>query len=61
MASYNHTTSGRNARENRKIIAREHADLRQVRTSAQQLKELDARLGKGVGAAKERARLQAAA
>lgn len=45
-------------REWRKIRATELQNLRAGRTPQKQLTELDHRLGKGVGATKERARLK---
>ncbi len=49
---------GRTARTERRDIARANAAGRKQRTPQQQLDLLDKRLGKGVGAAKERERLQ---
>lgn len=46
-------------KEERKKSAAERQQARQSLTPRQQLAILDERLGKGVGAAKERARLQA--
>lgn len=44
-------------RESRKKVAAENQEARSKRSPAEQLKVLDATLGVGVGAVKERARL----
>jgi hypothetical protein len=44
--------------ERRRDAAQERAAVRASRTTKQQLKKLDDLLGEGVGAAKERARLE---
>ena len=49
---------GREARELRRERAEEIVRARATRTAEQQLASLDDRLGEGVGATKERARLQ---
>ena len=49
---------GREVRELRRERAEEIARVRATRTAEQQLALLDARLGEGEGASKERARLQ---
>jgi len=49
---------GREVRELRRERAEEIARARATRTAEQQLASLDDRLGEGVGATKERARLQ---
>lgn len=41
----------------RRVRAEERQQLRAARSSSQQLRELDRRLGKGLGAKRERARL----
>lgn len=46
-------------REERREEALDRGDLHKARTPAQQLAVLDKRLGKGKGAVKERARLEA--
>lgn len=46
-------------KEERRNKANEMAIAREGRTPAQQIQRLDAKLGVGVGAKKERARLQA--
>ena len=48
---------GRERREQLRAIADENTEARASRTDKQQLATLDKRLGKGVGAEKERARL----
>ena len=45
-------------RERRTLAAEERAEARANRTAQQQLDKLDALLGEGVGAVKERARLE---
>lgn len=49
----------RQRREKKQMTAQINAESRSKRSPAQQLAELDARLGKGEGATKERARLVA--
>ena len=48
---------GRERREQLRAIADENAEARASRTNKQQLAMLDKRLGKGIGAKKERKRL----
>jgi len=45
-------------RERRTLAAEDRAEQRENRTAQQQLDKLDALLGEGVGAVKERARLE---
>jgi len=49
---------GQEDRERRRDAAEERAEARANRTAQQQLERLDALLGEGNGAAKERARLE---
>lgn len=48
---------GKRTKEERQEIARQNAEAREERSPAQQLKELDRKLGADVGAKKERAEL----
>ena len=49
---------GQEDRERRTLAAEDRAEARATRTAQQQLDKLDALLGEGVGAVKERARLE---
>ena len=49
---------GQEDRERRKIAAEDRAEARANRTAQQQLDKLDALLGEGVGAVRERALLE---
>lgn len=51
--------NSRQRREERVKAAQERQEAREKLTAREQLRELDKRLGKGVGAQKERARLNA--
>lgn len=57
MSKSNRTTSGHQAREGRKLRAKVAATNPHAQTPEQKLARLDHRLGKGIGAVKERARL----
>lgn len=49
---------GKDARQYRRSAAQERAEVRADRSPDQQLRELDRKLGAGVGAKRERARLR---
>jgi hypothetical protein len=55
----NNKQNGRHARTARQADANLRGSEREARTPKQQLKALDARLGKGIGAQRERAKLEA--
>ena len=60
MSRSRRVTTGRLARENRRDTATQLQVERETRTPAEQLAVLDARLGRGQGAKRERARLERA-
>jgi hypothetical protein len=57
VRSSNHKSTGRVAREQRQETAAARTQAREARSAQEQVEALDQRLGTGVGAERERARL----